>query len=246
MFNGLYSAVNKIIDRKTRSVCAVIVAAGASSRMKGIDKIFAILDDRPVISYSIAAFQESTLIKEIVIVCAKENVSKMQELCKEYNYTKVKACVSGGATRAESSNIGVTAAGRKHDIFVIHDGARPFITQSMIKESILAAEKYGAATVAIPATSTIKKVKDGFVTETPDRSELYEIQTPQSFKYAIIKAGLKNVFDKGIEITDDCMAVESIGVKPKIVEGSRNNIKITVQDDLVIANSILENRSNLQ
>ncbi len=243
MVRGIFSVVSKLIERKTRTTCAVIVAAGASSRMNGTDKIFMPLGERELVSYSIEAFQQSELIDDIVIVCAAENIGRMQALCIRYGYSKIKCCVEGGGTRAESSYNGVKAAGRGYDIILIHDGARPFVTQEMIKNAVLSAEKYGASAPAVPVTSTIKRVKDGFVVDTPDRNGLYEIQTPQGFKSAIIKAALKNVSDKGLTITDDCMAAEIIGVKPHIFEGSRNNMKITVPEDVITANAIRKDRS---
>lgn len=242
MVNGLISAFSKILNRKARYVSAVIVAAGSSTRMNGIDKIFYLLNEKPLISYSIEAFQKCNYINEIVLVCSASNIEKMKEVCSEFAFSKVKACIKGGDSREESSYIGIMKVNNKSDLVLIHDGARPFVNEQMINEVISAADTYNAATVAIPVTSTTKRVENGFVTDTIDRTNLFEIQTPQCFKSDIIKAGLKNVLDNKIAVTDDCMAVESIGIKPRIVQGSRENIKITVKEDLFIAKSIIENR----
>ena len=161
-----------------------------------------------------------------------------------HGFKKVKAIVTGGKERSESSYIGVQAADKNSKYIIIHDGARPFVTEQMIVDSLDAAVKRGAAAVGVPVTSTIKKVKDSLISDTVDRSDLYEIQTPQVFRSDVIKVALKAAMNKKLAITDDCMAVEAIGLSPKIVLGTKDNIKITVREDLVIANAIHKSKED--
>ena len=242
MINGAISLFTKIADKKTANATAVIVAAGKSTRMQGVDKIFASLGGEPLIAASIKAFEKCERVKEIILVLSEENCPRGKTLCEIHGFKKVKACIPGGTERSESSYIGVQAADKKSKYIIIHDGARPFVTEKMICDALDAAAKRGAAAVGVQVTSTLKRVDKGLITDTVDRNSLYEIQTPQVFKTDIIKAALKNAIDKKLVITDDCMAVEAIGLSPKIVLGSKENIKITVREDIIIANAIINSR----
>ena len=245
MINGAITAITKLVNKKFDKVTAVIVAAGKSTRMEGVDKIFAPLGGEPLIVSSIKAFENCSRVTEIILVLSEENCAQGKLVCEMHGFTKVKAIIPGGKERSESSYIGVQAADKKSKYIIIHDGARPFVTEKMITDCLDAAVKRGAAIIAFPVTSTIKRVKNGLVTETVDRSDLYDIQTPQTFRSDVIKAALKSAIDKKLPITDDSMAVEAIGLMPKIVTGSRDNIKITVRDDLVIANAIINSRGEM-
>ena len=242
MINGVIAAAKKVVAKKTKKVTAVIVAAGKSERMKGMDKIFMPVGDEPLIAETVSVFEKCEDIDEIILVLKEDSCERGEMLVKMHGFTKVAACIPGGETRAESSYIGVRAANKKSNYIVIHDGARPMVTDEMITSAVDAAVKHGAATAAIPVTSTVKRCVGGVVSETVDRSDLYEIQTPQAFRSDVIKAALKNAVDKKLEITDDCMAVEAIGLMPKIVMGSRNNIKVTVREDAAIVKALMENR----
>ena len=246
MLKGAISAITKIVNKKTDKVTAVIVAGGKSSRMEGVNKIFAPLGGEPLIVSSIKAFENCDRITEIILVLSEENCEQGKLICEMHGFKKVKACVFGGKERYDSSYNGISAADSKSKYIIIHDGARPFVTEKMITDTLDAAVKRGAAAVGVPVTSTLKRVKDGLITETVDRSELYEIQTPQAFRSDVIKAAIKSAIDNKLAITDDCMAVEAIGLSPKIVLGSKENIKITVREDLVIANGILKNRGEAE
>ena len=246
MINGAISAITKVINKKTDTATAIIVAAGKATRMQGIDKIFAPLGGEPLIAASIKAFEKCDRVKEIILVLSEENCPRGKALCEIHGFKKVKACIPGGKERSESSYIGVQAADKKSKYIIIHDGARPFVTEEMINEALDAAAKRGASAVGVSVTSTLKKVKDGLIVDTVDRSALYEIQTPQIFRSDIIKAALKNAIDKKLSITDDCMAVEAIGLSPKIVLGTKENIKITVREDLIIANAIIKSRGEIK
>ena len=245
MINGAVSAITKLVNRKLDKVTAVIVAAGKSTRMEGVDKIFAPLGGEPLIVSSIKAFENCSRVTEIILVLSEENCAHGKLVCEMHGFKKVKTIIPGGKERSESSYIGIQAADKKSKYIIIHDGARPFITEQMIVDCLNAAVKRGAAAVGVPVTSTIKKVKDGLIVDTVDRSDLYEIQTPQVFRSDVIKAALKSAIDKKLPITDDCMAVEAIGLSPKIVLGTKDNIKITVREDLVIANAIIKSRGEM-
>ena len=242
MLNGVIGAVKKVVSKKRRKVTAVIVAGGKSERMRGIDKIFAVIGNQPLIAETISVFQNAPEIDEIILVLGADSLERGRSLVEMHGFTKVKTVIEGGAERTQSSYNGVFAADSSADYILIHDGARPLVTEDIIKRVIESAVKNCAATAAIPVTSTVKRCSGGFVSETVERSGLYEIQTPQAFRADVLKAALKNAVDKGLNITDDCMAVEAIGLKPAIVSGSRNNIKVTVREDIPIARAVLESR----
>ena len=217
---------------------AVIVAAGSASRMKGIDKIMADLGGMPVIARTVKAFQECDCISEIVIVTREDLIPAVTEAC--LGFEKVTTVVAGGDSRQESVNNGLNALSDKVKLAAIQDGARPFASWQMIDRVVRAANTYSAAAPAIPVKDTIKVVTGGVVTNTPDRKTLQAVQTPQVFDKDLLRAALKKAKEDGAEVTDDCSAVERIGMSVKIVEGDERNIKITTPMDLKIAALILE------
>ena len=217
---------------------AVIVAAGTASRMGGIDKVMAQLGGEPMIVCSVRAFQNCDAIREIVVVIRPDLMEKITELCK--GFSKVKAVVAGGADRPESVQNGLNALSDKVRLAAIHDGARPFVTNEVIDRTVRAAHSYGAAAPGIPVKDTVKQVQGGVVTNTPDRSTLQAIQTPQVFDVDLLRGALKYTKEKQIPITDDCSAVEQMGMSVKIVEGDERNIKITTPMDLKIGALLLE------
>ena len=237
---GAVSAVIKLIEKKTMFVSAVIVAAGSSSRMNGVDKLFVSLKNEPLLAATLKVFQNSKTINEIVLVMREEELEKGKQLCAMHGLDKVTAVVSGGKTRADSSGAGLASVSRRADIVLIHDGDRPFATQDMIYRTVSAAARWGAATTAVPVTSTVKRAVDDAVTETVSREGLYEIQTPQAFQMQLLKAARKKSLSGSAEATDDCMMVEAMGVRPVVVDGSRLNIKITVPEDLILAEAIAD------
>ena len=217
---------------------AVIVAAGTASRMGGIDKVMAELDGEPMILRTVRAFQECDPIREIVIVTREDLLESVAALTSGMD--KVKAVVSGGKSRQESVAKGLNALSDKVKLAAIQDGARPFATWQMIDRVIRAANTYGAAAPAIPVKDTIKVVNGGVVTNTPDRKTLMAVQTPQVFDIALLRGALVKAETDGAEVTDDCSAVERMGMSVKIVEGDERNIKITTPMDLKVAKLILE------
>ncbi len=228
----------KGLNLKLKYCGAVIVAAGNASRMEGTDKIMAVLGGEPVIRRTVRTFQECEVIKEIVIVTREELLTPIMDLCGDFD--KVKAVVVGGKDRAESVNCGLNALSKKVKLAAIHDGARPLIDWQTIDRVVRAAGSYGAAAPAIPVKDTIKIVAGGIVKETPDRSTLQAVQTPQVFDFDLIRGALVKARDDGVKLTDDCSAVEHMGMSVKIVKGEERNIKITTPMDLKIAGMLLE------
>ena len=217
---------------------AVIVAAGSASRMGGIDKVMAPLGGEPMIIRTVRAFQECEAVSEIVIVTREDLILPITQLCKAC--PKVTAVVAGGKSRQESVGKGLSALSKDVKLAAVHDGARPLITWQLIDCCVRAANTYGAAAPAIPVKDTIKTVEGGLVANTPDRSKLRAVQTPQVFDIDLLKGALLKAQQDGAEVTDDCSAVERLGMKIKIVEGDEKNLKVTTPMDLKIAEMLLE------
>ena len=228
----------KGLNLKLKYCGAVIVAAGNASRMGGTDKIMADLCGEPVIKRTVRAFQECDAIREIVIVTREDLLTAVADACA--GFAKVTAVVVGGKDRCESVNTGLNALSKKVKGAAIHDGARPLIDWQTIDRAVRAANSYGAAAPAVPVKDTIKTVNGGIVKDTPDRSALRAVQTPQVFDFDLIRGALKKAFEDGAAVTDDCSAVERLGMSVKIVEGDERNIKITTPLDLKIAELFLE------
>ena len=219
---------------------AVIVAAGSASRMGGIDKVMAPLGGEPMIVKTVRAFQNCEAIAEIIIVTRQDLVTPIQELCREMD--KVRAVVTGGASRQESVWLGLNAFSGKIQLAAVHDGARPLISWELIDRTVRAANSYGAAAPAIPVKDTIKVERSGLVESTPDRSRLRAVQTPQVFDFDLLRGALQKARDDGAEVTDDCSAVERLGMKIRLVEGEERNLKVTTPLDLKIAELLLEEK----
>ncbi len=223
---------------KLRYCGAVIVAAGNASRMGGIDKVMAPLDGEPMIVKTVRAFQTCPAIREIVIVTREDLLQPIMGLCKEFD--KVTGVVVGGRDRAESVHNGLNALSHKVELAAVQDGARPLVTWELIDRVVRAANTYGAAAPGIPVKDTTKVVIGGMVESTPDRCSLQAIQTPQVFDYDILRGALKKAREENAPITDDCSAVERIGMCVRIVEGDERNIKVTTPMDLKVAQMLWE------
>lgn len=232
----LTKPARKLLPLKTCG--AVIVAAGTASRMGGIDKVMAPLEGEPMIARTVRQFQNCDAISEIVIVTREDLILPITALCREM--PKVKAVVRGGGSRQESVFLGLNALSDKVKLAAIHDGARPLISWEVIDRTVRAANSYGAAAPAIPVKDTIKVVEGRVVKTTPDRSTLFAVQTPQVFDFDLLRGALKKAELDGAAVTDDCSAVERMGMSVKIVEGDERNIKITTPMDLKIAGMLLE------
>jgi 2-C-methyl-D-erythritol 4-phosphate cytidylyltransferase len=210
--------------------------------MGGLDKLTAQLNGRSVLEHSVSAFAACAEVCEIIVVTREDLIMFALEAAAQCGNGKVTAVIRGGSYRTESSYLGVMRASRDTDIILIHDGARPLVTAEVIKNAIKAANEFGAALPALPVKDTLKEASDGFVTSTPDRSRLFAAQTPQAFDAELIKAALTAAADKQEELTDDCAAVEKLGMSVKITAGAADNIKITTPEDLIIAEALLQSR----
>ncbi len=217
---------------------AVIVAAGSASRMGGIDKVMAPLGGKPMVERTAAAFQSCDAIAEIVIVTRPDLIRPISALCAGMD--KVRAVVAGGSSRQESVWLGLNALSENISLAAIHDGARPLISNLVIDRTVRAANSYGAAAPAVPVKDTIKVVKGGLVEKTPERATLQAVQTPQVFDFDLLRGALKKAEEEKAAVTDDCSAVERLGMKVKIVEGDERNLKVTTPMDLKIAEMLLE------
>ena len=221
---------------------AVIVAAGSARRMEGIDKILAPLGELPVLVHTLYAFQDCPAFDEVVVVTREDLLVEVSRLCKEYRLDKVTKVVVGGAERIHSVRAGLQEVNPEAGLIAIHDGARPLVTREVLEEAVARAWTTGAAAPAIPVTDTIKREENGQTVETVDRSQLRAVQTPQVFEAGLIRAALEKAVQDGENLTDDCAAVERIGMKVSLTAGSRENIKITTPFDLLLGQAILENR----
>ena len=217
---------------------AVIVAAGNASRMGGIDKVMAQLKGEPMIARTVRTFQNCDCISEIVIVTRPDLILPITALTREM--PKVRAVVSGGSSRQESVNLGLGALSKEVKMAAIHDGARPLISMEVIDRTVRAAHTHNAAAPAIQVKDTIKVVEGRVVVNTPDRATLFAVQTPQVFDFDLLRGALKHAEETGAQVTDDCSAVELLGMKVKIVEGDERNLKVTTPMDLKIAEMLLE------
>tara|TARA_Y100001970_G_C14109067_1_gene789801 strand:+ start:642 stop:1301 length:660 start_codon:yes stop_codon:yes gene_type:complete len=215
---------------------AIILAGGSGSRFGGtIPKQFQLLNERRIIDYSIKEFENHDLINEIIIVCHKNWLSTMKN---EYNRHQI---IRGGSTRQKSSLEGLNACDKNTDNVLIHDAARPFITNVIISDCIKLLSKYDAINISIPATDTIVINNNNFIKSIPNRDDLLISQTPQAFKFNTIFKAHNNF--KGDNLSDDIQLVNNMNIKCYNHKGSRNNIKITNKLDLDLAKVII-NKTN--
>ena len=227
-------------------VSAIIVAAGKGIRMNDrVRKQYLLLDGCPLISHTIAVFDECNMIDEIFLVVPDEDfVFCNENILNQKNYQKKVSLVPGGATRQESVYKGLLAIDNIMDnnsIVVIHDGVRPFICHEQLTECITCANDYDACIFGIPAYDTLKSVNSsGFIENTIERNTIWFAQTPQAFKYNLIRRAHENALRIGIVGTDDAMLVEQLGIKVKVISGSRCNVKITTKEDLLLARAMIK------
>ena len=237
-FQDVTKAARKIL--KLKYCGAVIVAAGSASRMGGVDKVMAPLKGELMICHTVRAFQNCDAVKEIVIVTREDLIVPISDLCREF--PKVKAVVVGGKNRQESVSMGLNALSDKVKLAAIHDGARPLVSWQLIDLVVRMAHNYGAAAPGVPVKDTVKVVEGGLVKETPDRSRLRAVQTPQVFDFDLIRGALKKAKLDGAELTDDCSAIERMNMTVRIVDGEETNIKVTTPMDLKLAEMLMEER----
>lgn len=218
---------------------AIIVAAGKSERMgAGTDKAFLSLGNKPVVAWSLLAFERCPEIDRIVLVVRKEQQIAAKAVVKMFGISKLQAIVPGGNRRQESVKSGLAACDLDTRHVVIHDGARPCITSDVISEVVKLVKRVPAVTVGRKMTDTVKRVEKGTtVAGTEDRDRLWAVQTPQAFQIKVLREAYKALGKN--EVTDDCQAVEMLGETVRIYENRNPNFKITVVEDLQIANAIL-------
>lgn len=224
-----------------KPVCVLIAAAGRGSRMNmDVNKQYIEIGGKPILARTVQAFEDCSRVDEIVIVVNPSDIIYCkQEIVDAYGFRKVKTIVAGGDSRQQSVYNGLRQVNEACGIVLIHDGARPFISEESIISSIDAAVEFGGAIVAVPVKDTIKSAgRDGFIEKTFDRSILWSIQTPQTFRYELILEAYRNADEVGFEATDDAMLAERMGHSLKLVPGSYYNIKITTSEDLVLAEAI--------
>ncbi len=225
-------------------ITAIVLAAGQGKRMHSkIQKQFLEIQDHPVLYYSLKCFQDSPVINDIILVTQSDMICYCKdEIVDHYSFTKVSDVIAGGKERYDSVYQGLLACTDTDYVF-IHDGARPFITEEILKRGLAGVRKTGACVVGMPSKDTVKlSDEDGFVSTTPERKQVWAIQTPQIFSYALIRKAHESIRKKDMSmITDDAMVVEQeSGVKVRLVEGSYQNIKITTPEDLDVAEVFLK------
>lgn len=238
---GILKKLLKKSDEWLPRCTAVVPAAGSSTRM-GEDKILMPLCDVPVLLRTLRALEDCPEIMEIIVVTRADQVVTVGQLCKDAALKKVRKVVVGGATRTDSVLAGVREADPKSQLIAIHDAARPLVTAQVVMRAIRAAATYGAAAPAVPVKDTIKVAAGGTVESTPDRSQLFAVQTPQVFEHGLILGALEKAVADGETLTDDCAAVERLGMAVKLTEGSYENLKLTTPEDAAAAKAILERR----
>lgn len=223
-------------------IFGIIVAAGKSERMgSDVDKAFLSLGTRPVLAYSLLAFEQCPMIDGVILVVRKDRLDSARGLAQIFGCDKVRKIVAGGTSRQASVMIGLGELGDDVRTVAVHDGARPCVTPDLISETIKSAKRHGSGVAAVKITDTVKEVDHGMVVaRTVDRSKLWAVQTPQTFKVELLAQAYDNVKKKKLAITDEASAVESLGEAVHLVPASLSNIKITTPEDLTLASMILK------
>jgi len=221
-------------------VSAVISAGGAGRRMGGdIPKQFIDVAGKPLLLHTLQKFEDHKSIDEIVVVSTHEYIDTTGEMIKKQGIKKVSKIVPGGAERMDSVAAGLNAVSDNADIILIHDGVRPLVAESDIEAVIEKANETGAAILALPVTDTIKRVEQGTIVNTLNRSILWRAQTPQAFRAEIIKNAYKEAISKGFKATDDAQVVEMTGICVSVIKGAGPNLKVTDKNDLSIVSLLL-------
>jgi len=222
----------------------IIVAAGKGKRMNiSVNKQFIDISGKPLIARTIEKFQNLKFINEIIVVVGEDEIDYCKKnIIERYNFTKVSKIIAGGSERQESVYNGIKNVNSSSEIIMIHDGARPFIPDDIVYNAIEETKKNDATVVAVPVKDTIKIVSEkGFIEKTLDRSVIWSMQTPQTFKKDLIVMAHEKALKNNFLGTDDSVLAEQVGYQVKIVKGSFLNIKITTQEDLITAEAIIKN-----
>lgn len=224
------------------NAAAIIVAAGKGKRMGApVSKQFLKLGGKEILAHTVGRFEQFSMIQEIILVTGQDYVEDVKAMVRHYGWKKVMAVVVGGKERQDSVRSGLDALSKTMDTVLIHDGVRPFVTEDMIERSVEAAQRYGGCVLGVAAKDTMKVCDEkGIVLQTPNRSTLWHIQTPQTFRREIIQQAYEKAQREGFLGTDDASVAEFAGVQIKVIQGSYQNIKITTKEDLLVGACFLE------
>jgi 2-C-methyl-D-erythritol 4-phosphate cytidylyltransferase len=220
-----------------------IIVAGGSSRRMGFDKTFAELHGRPVIAHTIATFEATKVVDEIVLVGREDRLDELKQLASRYSFEKVKYVIAGGARRQDSVSAGLKAGHHDSRYVAVHDAARCLVTPAQIERVFACVRANGAAALAAPVTDTLKRATaDGVVSGSVEREGLFAMQTPQVFLRELLQEAYTRITKKKIEITDEVSAVQNISRKVVLVPNNEVNLKITFPHDLALAEAVLAKR----
>jgi 2-C-methyl-D-erythritol 4-phosphate cytidylyltransferase len=220
----------------------IIVAAGRGERMgANVDKAFLSLGPKPILAYSLLAFQDCADIGAVVVVVRKERVDSARAMVQMFGCTKVLHVVAGGAKRQMSVSNGLDLLGPDARVVAVHDGARPCVTPQIVSDTVQSALRYGSGVAAVKVTDTVKYVEKGLtVTRTVDRDKLWVVQTPQAFAVDLLKEAFAAVRKQKANVTDEASAVELLGKEVRLVPAPASNIKVTTADDMLLASALLK------
>lgn len=224
------------------SVVILVPAAGSGSRMgASVNKQYLTLADRPILAHTLSLFDGHPAVDNIHLISPATEIDYCRrEVIERYAFTKVRSVIAGGAERQDSVRNGLLAcAAAADDIVLIHDGARPFFPAALIPRVVATAARVGACVVGVPVKDTIKEVAEALILGTPDRRRLWQAQTPQAFRFALIRDAHERAVRDGFRGTDDASLVERLGRPVAMIEGNYRNIKITTPEDLILARAFL-------
>lgn len=219
-----------------------IIAAGGQGRRLGCEKQFLKLGDRPLLVWTLQAFEKAATVNQIVVAVNSERKDELKRLVRLYNLRKVSKVVEGGLTRQNSVSNGLKALPQMCQVVIVHDGARPFVKPELINKAVEAQKGKEGVVVGVPVVDTVKEVEKEKVVKTLNRQQLWQVQTPQVFPFKVIQEAYKKAEALGWQGIDDAALVERLGYPVKIVEGSFENIKVTNPVDLVLAEALIKKR----
>nr|WP_297171404.1 2-C-methyl-D-erythritol 4-phosphate cytidylyltransferase [uncultured Agathobaculum sp.] len=220
-------------------VCAVIVAAGSSQRMGGVNKLLLPLADAPVLAHTLTAFQKCDAVRDMVLVCREADILPYTDLARAFGISKLRTVIRGGDSRTDSVLAGVRISPADTPLVAVHDGARPLVSEAVITEAAYAAAACGAAAPVVPVKDSIKRIEDGRIAADVPRATVAAVQTPQIFDRALLLRALETAARQNRTYTDDCAAVEALGHSVQATHGSYENIKITTPEDMLLAEALL-------
>ena len=221
-------------------ITAIVPSAGKSRRMKSaVEKPYLLLGDKPVLAHTLMALERSSFVQEVILLVRRSRIPLAKKLVRRFGLRKVTGIYAGGVNRFESVWQGLQKVSPASDFVLVHDGARPLVSEALIQKVVRAAYRYGAAIPVLPVSTTVKQGKGRFVTKTVDRRELWEVQTPQVFRRALLMAGYLKGKREGITTTDCAALVERLGKKVCMVPGDPRNLKMTTKEELAFSAVLL-------